>query len=1245
MIWINQLDLKNWAGRIGAREDFPVMVRDLILASARDIGDIKHMRFPGGESSQVRGYDGDLTIAVGTTYVPAGRSIWEFGVGADAIEKFESDYDKRAKSMAKTDRAQTTFVFVTPRNWDNPKKKLPDYIKEFQDKKEFKDVRFVDGAALETWLGIHGAVGAKYARTVLERVPQKGARSTDEFWAEYSARFHPRLTEAVALCARNEQAASIVSHLMGKGGQMIFVGDGPDEVSAVAVAAIRTAPELDRKFLEARTLIVDTDEAGREVAVADRYGYVVSPSVEKVTGTLGSYGPVVATVDFLPPAGRHPRLERPSTREMSEALRTMGLGEEEAEALARKSGRSLTILERHAPAAGAKRPDWANGAASLIPALLAGGWDSRQEGDQRILSDLSGLDYDDFEAGMRAYLSRLDAPLDQRSGLWKLRAPVDAFVNLSHLVTRKHLTGLATAATAVFTTDDPPNIGAERLGTSDAPYSSTLREGLATTLLILAAMHQEVGLESIDDPASFVESVVANLPGLRDDPRVVIGLERQLTHLMEASPRPLLEALEHLLEGEAPLASLVFAETSDYGISRTRLPNLMWALEMQAWDPVYLRQVALLLGKLASLDPGGTAGNRPIASLRDIFVAWSPGTNASLAERLAVIDEVISIYPETGWQLVVALLPKLYDTKGPTQRPLFREAGASEREPVTYAIVGDTYDAMTDRALSLVGDDPTRWNEVAEAFPRFSPERRVQFLEMLTGRVASIMGEERNELRRTLTRIADRHERFREAEWALPNAALSRLKRIVGSLRSDDPFDKARALFDEANPYAERDYVAAERAIAQRRADSVSALASTGGAGAILRLAETIRFPKLAALAAATGIQDRAVIDDLLSAGDPHAPAPELSSALSGNLRHLRGETFGDDIARLAASHSWSPIRTASMLLHWPEKATTWDAVDALGDEASRWFWSHREPMRFEGPTSDLETLVGRFIAADRAGAALMAVHPRESELSWATVATLLGGRIAEINRGGIVGEMDGFYVSELFKSLRRREDVNKLDLARWEYAYFPLLEHHEERLELFDRMAKDPEFFVSILKDVYISDDAQGGESETSETQRLRGTISHRILLANDAVPGATGGVIDQSSLDAWVDGMLEEGRTAKLTKVVPAYIGRTIAHAAQIDGVWPPAPVASVIERLRSHEVEHSIMIERLNMRGVYTKVMFEGGPQERDLAARYRSWARAHAASPRTCAMLTAIARRWDEDAKRADTEAEQDRLRFS
>ena len=290
MQWINQVDLRNWAERIGSREQFPIMVRDLIFASARDIGDIQHLRFPGGESSQVRGYDGDLTMSsafLTTTYVPAGRSIWEFGVNDDPAKKFRSDYAARIKDPAgKAERKKMTFVFVTPRNWDNPTQKLPNFLKQHKDKGDFADVNFIDGAMLETWLGEHSAVGAKHARLVLGHVPNLGARGIEEFWVEFSNRYNPTLTEEVALAARAEQAQQIVEHLKSARGSLVFIGDGPDEVSAVAVAAIRKSSEDIRRYIEARTLVVDSDTAGRTLTKADRCGFILSPTVQEVGGLL-----------------------------------------------------------------------------------------------------------------------------------------------------------------------------------------------------------------------------------------------------------------------------------------------------------------------------------------------------------------------------------------------------------------------------------------------------------------------------------------------------------------------------------------------------------------------------------------------------------------------------------------------------------------------------------------------------------------------------------------------------------------------------------------------------------------------------------------------------------------------------------------------------------------------------------------------------------------------------------------------
>lgn len=1243
MQWINQAELRDWADRIGSREQFPVMIRDLILASVHDVGDIHHMRFPGGEAGQIPGYDGDLTMAVGTPYIPVGRSVWEFGTSEKPAAKFKRDYENRVKDTDGATRKELTFVFATPRNWDNPKRKLPDFVKEYKDKGDFADVRYIDGAMLDAWLQEHGAVGAKHARQVLGTVPNHGARSTEEFWNEFSNRYRQQLTEEVALAGRTDQAKQIVDHLMGARGPLVFVGDGPDEVSAVAVAAIRQTDKTSREFLEARTLIVDTDEAGRSLSTAGRYGYILSPTVKEVGGSLANFGPTVSTLDYRPKGNGYSRLERPSIREMSEALKSMSYGEEEAETLARKSGRSLTILQRHAPRSESHPPSWAEEGERLVPALLASSWSTQQPGDLEIIAQLSGSSYEDYELTLRRYLIKQDTPIDLRGGFWKLQAPVDAFVNLSHLITRRHLESLAAAAIKVFTTEVRPNIAEERFGRSTAPYSSLLREGIATTLLIIAAMHDEVGLDVGMDPGEFVNDVVANLPGLRDDSRVILGLEGQLTYLMEAAPRPLLSALEHLLEGDEA-AAVLFEETSSYGVPHSQIPNLLWALELQAWDPAFFRRTALLLAKLAFKDPGGKSGNRPISSLRDLFTAWSPGTNASMSERIAVVDEIISEHPQVGWQLVTMLLPRLQDTKALTQRPRYRDAGASDKEALTYGIIAETYDAMADRALSLVGDNNAHWIEVAEAFPRFSPERRAQFLAMLVPHAERTSGEERVELRRTLRQLADRHARFRQANWVLPEEELKRLQEIVASMETLEPFDQARTLFDEWDPYPVEDIMASERAIEQRRADAVANLAATSGAEAVIRLAATVRFSRGVAFAAVSGIKDESILEHILVDGDSQAPAPDLSTAVAGMLRHRRGKGYDAELLSLAERSGWNAVRTASMLLDWPEERRTWKLITTLGQEAEKHFWQNRRSYRFEGSTEELEELVHRFVKAGRAGSALSLVHPREHELSWQAITAILGGRISEINAGEMNSDIDSYLLSKLFKSIRSREDVNQLELAHWEYAFFPVLEYQDGDLALYDRMASDPKFFVSIMKDVFVADHVDPGENETTPEQRNRASISYSILMHNKRVPGQENGKIDQAELDAWIEGMHEEALKQKRTKIVPSYIGRTLAHAAEMEGIWPPPEVASAIERLRSNDVEHAIMIERFNMRGVFTKSPFEGGDQERDLATQYRRWSAANVKFPRTKAMLTSIAESWDQDAKRADEYAERDKVRF-
>jgi hypothetical protein len=67
MQWIDTRALDNWAGLLNAREKVPAMVSDLIRAT---INDASRFRFPNGEASQVRDWDGDLEPASGEGFVP-----------------------------------------------------------------------------------------------------------------------------------------------------------------------------------------------------------------------------------------------------------------------------------------------------------------------------------------------------------------------------------------------------------------------------------------------------------------------------------------------------------------------------------------------------------------------------------------------------------------------------------------------------------------------------------------------------------------------------------------------------------------------------------------------------------------------------------------------------------------------------------------------------------------------------------------------------------------------------------------------------------------------------------------------------------------------------------------------------------------------------------------------------------------------------------------------------------------------
>src|SRR5437868_1372657 len=108
-------DIEGWVSHnIPSRSRLAVFLRTLVHSTGSGLTKVD---FPGNDDAERPGWDGFVEASEGTPWVPAGRSGWEFGTTDDPKAKAEGDIAKSVKAVGKKERAETIFVFVTPRRW------------------------------------------------------------------------------------------------------------------------------------------------------------------------------------------------------------------------------------------------------------------------------------------------------------------------------------------------------------------------------------------------------------------------------------------------------------------------------------------------------------------------------------------------------------------------------------------------------------------------------------------------------------------------------------------------------------------------------------------------------------------------------------------------------------------------------------------------------------------------------------------------------------------------------------------------------------------------------------------------------------------------------------------------------------------------------------------------------------------------------------------------------------------------
>lgn len=1264
---VRAVHLSQWAMTHDARVKLGDLLRRLIHASIPP-SEIRRVRFLSDESTGLKGWDGLLECDSGVTWVPEGTSVWELGTSAEARDKIRKDFKARLEKdlPAGWIKGETTYVAVTLRNLDD----LAELENELKQSSPWRDVKIYDATTMEEWIGRYPSVTTWLQE---QRVgPPPSIHTLNKEWQTWSEVTHPSISSKLVLAGREKLALDLKNAINNPGDVINIQGDSPEEAVAFVFATLATdESEFGQSFLDRSIVIRNAADADRLQDLPPQLVILLPPATERaqmlrrcdhiVINALGNSA-LTQRVDVT--------LKKPNRDSFAKALMEMGMSKEETEIETRACGASPSVWRVWNLLKSTEyRPDieWAKpqNADLAVPAILLGGWSDQFEGDKEVITEISGLDFTVYRDRVQHFLST-DTPLLIKIGdAWIVSAPAAFFALVINLITTGHLEKFSRVVHKVFQEIDP----IIDLPPDDRPYSSLktpgmrhshrLRNGLAQTLLSIVVIGKRLEERNIipenQNCQSFVDHLIRNLPGLKNNWSLILSLREQLPVLAEAAPFPFLEALEHLLQGTPEEISTIFTESGGVLGGHAFYPHILWALETLAWEPTLLGRVGVILTGLAKADPGGLLGNRPIDSLREIFLAWHPGTSATLEQRLQVLDRIIEREPEIGWTLLMSLMPKSHESSFGTHEPKWKDFNRSHREPLTRGGMRAAYQQYIDRALLHAGSEPDRWKKLIGIYPMVSETDQEAVEKGLQGLAETGLAEgARKELWETIRNLVNRHRGYPDASWALPEEQLNRLESLMELFLPVEEIDRISWLFNEHFPdipFPMKDLDGAERELNKLRNEAVKKLWQKGGIPFLVALLDKVEFPGLLALPTIALIADE---NELLMIFQETNKGSNNQRFFAKCLSEQAFKKFGDRWTELilykADELSWPADAIVNALELYPDSLKTFELVASLGPEVEKYYWEVRNPWIHAEESISFRMAVDKFLWARRALDVLALAYRKPAELGSSKVLEIIDQALEELNKGKIPRWQNiTYYIEKLFNWLRGQSDISKVDIAQREYAFLPLLTRYDKKhLALHELLAEDARFFVDIICDLYKPSSAEAEEEQISEECRRRAEFAWELLHSWYRPPGIEeNGQVNGQKLREWVETARRLAGEKDRGIIADQHIGKVLYYFPpdSTDNAWPHIELRKLLEDLQSTEIEKGIEIEQYNARGVVTKAIFEGGAQERELATKWKSWAETIGFRwPRTRAMLDRIAASWEAYARHEDERAEKDRHRF-
>ncbi len=1264
--WIAAQDLDRWAATPQAKAALPDLLRRLVFATVpRE--HLQKVDFRSGTEIQRPGYDGTTVTSQGTAFVPSGICFWELSCQTNPERKARGDYVKRvrehrtrAREGEQENLREASYVAVTARDWQRAEK----WAKQRERRKVFKGVQGYDSNTLEHWIQDAPAVGLWLAQQLHERDRCKGLTDLASHWANVQATLRYPLPPKVLLVNRDAIGSAFAKWLANPCGELAVKAHSPAELVAVFCAWALTLAPSEQDAIASRAIVVEAREAWKELATSQqRLILIASPRLETdselIAEAVRQGHHALRFVDFRTPrnvAGTELAMMRRS--DLQEALvKEAGLPEPEARQLAEVAGGSFTILRRRLAQSADQHPGWAQDGA-LASLLLAAAWEDAKPDDQRIVSQLADKKYVDVQTLMTKWRQVPDAPVRFVLGTWEFLSPLDAWEALHPFLNPTQMDCFERLAIEVLSEDNPAlELPPEERFMAAVKgkawrFSSALRRGIAEILALGATREEEscrgTELRFAARAASIVQRVLPANCGWKR----WASLDPLLSLIVEAAPDVVLERIEQDISCPSPqLVELLRQEVPGGLFGAAYHCGVMGAMETAAWPKDRLQRVALCLTRLAKSDPGGQWGNRPLHSVAGFFCSWRPQTMAAVGERIEGLRYLCHREQEGAWKLLLDLLPRGHESISDSAKPTYRDWASGWTGSVSGIDHNLFQSELVSMTVKMAEADPARWPELIGHVADLSSVAFRKVIDAMEGSVEQALDAElRTIIWEKLRDLVQRHTYFSDADSALPAADVEQLGVLRDKFAPADLVTALVHLFDD-DGYLEGDksltYEQKRESRDEQRRAVIRGIWLDGGESVVLQLAKKVREPWVVGWSLAEELGEEAqsaFIPSHLTAADETCRRCAMAFARQRILAE------GAEWAEAQTAEGWQPEHIGAWSVQMPFEPRTWDWVASKGDLISNGYWSETDIRGVEKLDAEAcERAAKRLQAVGRAWSSLWlfvwALH-KKCVFKPAVLCDALEAVKANPEERN-AHAMDAYHIQEVLGFLQNCADADEARVAHLEFAFLQLLDRHPHLpVTLHRQLAQSPELFVECLVFLYAprhvsSEGKEDGQEQVADPEKAEQAKRVWQLLRNwQTIPGTgADGLVSADGLRSWVRAAREKARALDRLEVCDMTLGELFAHSGEdVDGGRPGIAIRDVIEECASPDLERGFSMGIENSRGCHWKGFYEGGKQERDLAAQYARYAEICARWPRTAAALRNVQKHYLQLAEYEDQRAQ-------